>query len=61
MPELVVGHSAGAAVLARMTLDGPIDLLQAAMGRGGSDAVRPLESQFLLQQRGRLYADLHFS
>ena len=38
-----------------------IDLLQEAMGRGGSDAVRPLESQFLLQQRARLYADLHFS
>ena len=37
-----------------------IDLLQEAMGRGGSDAVRPLESQFLLQQRARLYADLHF-
>ena len=38
-----------------------MDLLQEMMGRGGSDAVRPLESQFLLQQRARLYADLHFS
>ncbi len=37
-----------------------IDLLQETLGRGGSDAVRPLESQFLLQQRARLYADLHF-
>lgn len=32
----------------------------AAAGRGGSDALRPLESQFLLQKRRRIYEGLTF-
>ena len=38
-----------------------LDLLEDAVGKANFDEVRPLESQFLLQSRARLYADLHFS
>ncbi len=37
-----------------------LDELEQAVGKGGFDDIRPLESQFLMQQRARLYADLHF-
>jgi DNA polymerase, archaea type len=35
--------------------------LKATKDTGGIDAVRPLESQYLLQQRARLFADMSFS
>jgi DNA polymerase elongation subunit (family B) len=35
--------------------------LKEARGTGGVDAIRPLESQFLLQHRRRLYQDLSFA
>ena len=35
-------------------------LLKLGRDGGGVDVIRPLESQFLLQQRARLFADLHF-
>ncbi|MBI5381048.1 MAG: DNA polymerase [Opitutae bacterium] len=37
-----------------------IETVQEMVGKGKSDTVRPLESQFLLQHRARLYADMHF-
>ncbi len=37
-----------------------LDLLEEAIGKGACDEIRPLESQFLLENRCRLYADLHF-
>ena len=36
-------------------------LLKLGREGGGIDVIRPLESQFLLQNRARLFADLHFS
>jgi DNA polymerase I len=35
-------------------------LLKLGRDGGGIDVIRPLESQFLLQHRARLFADLHF-
>ncbi len=35
--------------------------LKGARGSGGVDAIRPLESQFLLQDRRRLYQDMSFA
>ena len=43
------------------TLEAFDGFLKAAKGSGGVDAVKPLESQFLLQQRARLFANLSFS
>ncbi len=37
-----------------------LDLLEEMVGKSGYDELRPVESQFLLQQKARLYADLHF-
>jgi DNA polymerase I len=36
-------------------------LLKLGREGGGIDVIRPLESQFLLQNRARLFADLHFN
>lgn len=39
---------------------GPLEALEEAVGKAAYDEVRPLESQFLLQQRARLFADIPF-
>ncbi len=43
------------------TLEAYDAFLKAAKSTGGVDAIRPLESQFLLQRRERLYRDLSFA
>jgi DNA polymerase elongation subunit (family B) len=43
------------------TFDAFEALIKVGRDGGGVDAIRPLESQFLLQQRQRLYRDLHFT
>ena len=43
------------------TLDAYDAFLQKARDSGGTDAVRPIESQFLIQGRARLYRDLAFA
>ena len=43
------------------SLDAFEDLVKAARDRVAIDVIRPLESQFLLQHRARLYADMAFA
>jgi DNA polymerase elongation subunit (family B) len=39
----------------------PLEQLEEAVGKGAYDEIRPRESQFLLQHRARLFADLRFN
>ena len=58
--ELKGGAALG--VLARATSLDPFEaMVKAARELGAVDAIRPLECQFLLQRRARLYGDMNFA
>ena len=62
-PGVVVEPLAGTGAFARLAhVDSPdlLEVVEAMVGKGNSDVLRPWESQFLLQQRARLYADVPF-
>jgi DNA polymerase elongation subunit (family B) len=48
-------------MLAHAANHSPLEALEDAVGGGNFDEVRPVESQFLLQHRARMFADLHFN
>jgi len=63
-PSITIEPLAGDAPFCQLAhADTPeaLDLLEEALGKGDFDDLRPRESQFLLQRRSRLYADLPFS
>jgi DNA polymerase elongation subunit (family B) len=47
--------------LAHAESNSALDALEESVGKSGFDEIRPHESQFLIQNRARLYADLRFS
>jgi len=58
--ELLRGEGAFSRLVHADTLDAYDAFLQKARDSGGTDAVRPIECQFLIQTRARLYRDLGF-
>ena len=64
LPGLTVEALRGEGAFSRLvhadTLDAYDAFLQQARDSGGTDAVRPIESQYLIQTRARLYRDLNF-
>ena len=59
--ERLAGDAALGTLAKAYSLEAFNELLAAARGAVAVDAIRPLESQFLLQRRARLYSDMSFA